>query len=54
MLIFGNTNTESGNDGGADMITSADDEGEAITLMVDGSGNWFVIAMNGTWTVSQP
>lgn len=46
--------TISTDDGGADLIITADDEGEAITLMSDGAGGWFVTSVNGTWTVSQP
>jgi len=41
-------------DTGNDLIITADDEGESITLMSDGAGGWFVTAEVGTWTVSQP
>jgi len=41
-------------DGGNDLKITADDEGEAITLMCDGAGGWFVVDKVGTWTVSQP
>lgn len=46
--------TISTDDGGNDLKVTADDEGESITLMSDGAGGWFVTAVNGTWTVSQP
>lgn len=45
--------TISTDDGGSDLMITADDEGESITLMSDGADGWFVTAENGTWTVSQ-
>jgi hypothetical protein len=41
-------------DGGNDLYISADDEGESITLCCDGANGWFPLAINGTWTVTQP
>jgi hypothetical protein len=41
-------------DGGKDLYVSADDEGESITLCCDGANGWFPLAINGTWTVTQP
>lgn len=41
-------------DGGNDLYVSADDEGESITLCCDGANGWFPLAINGTWTVTQP
>jgi hypothetical protein len=46
--------TISTDDGGADMIATADDEGELLTLCCDGDNGWFPLAISGTWTVSQP
>jgi hypothetical protein len=46
--------TISTDDGGADMIVTADDEGELLTLCCDGANGWFPLAISGTWTVSQP
>ena len=46
--------TISTDDGGNDLKVTADDEGESITLCCDGANGWFPLAINGTWTVSQP
>ncbi len=52
-IIYANgaANTD---DGGADLYIGANAPGEGMTLVADGNGNWVVVQMVGTWTVTQP
>lgn len=51
IYAVGAVNTD---DGGNDGYMTANDEGECMTLVSDGNGDWFVISMYGTWVWTQP